>query len=109
MDAGSTVHIASTSRDRIDWTILARLGFQQRRTARLLSKMDLDAGDQLANEKRFDDVIVRPKLQPDNAICFRCASGQEDHRNVSEFRIPANTFADLQAIRVRQHDIEQDK
>src|SRR6185312_7191087 len=72
----------------------------------LATELRLDARDQLANEKRLHDVVVRAKLQAEDTVGFGCAGRQKNHRNVREFRMAADGFADIKPVGIRQHDIE---
>src|SRR5208282_3720614 len=84
-------------------------GAQDFRGRRGAAKMDLDAGDQLADKERLHDVVVRAQLQTDNAIGFGGAGGQKDHGDVGQFRTAANRLAEFQPIAIRQHHVEDDQ
>src|SRR5690242_5017221 len=72
----------------------------------LRAELILDARHQLAYEERLHDVVVRAEFQADNAIGFRHARSQKDDRYVSQLGVIAQRFADLQAVGIRQHDVQ---
>src|SRR5205823_3143853 len=82
---------------------------QHTRRRRLAAELNLDSRNQLANEERLHDVIVRPELKAHNAIRFRRASRQKNDRNVRQLRMVPNALADIQPVRIGQHNIQQDE
>ena len=65
-----------------------------------------DPRDQLAQPVRLDEVVVGPELEPDDAVGLFPAGGQDDDRNA---RALAQPPADVEAVDVRQAQIEQDE
>ena len=65
-----------------------------------------DPGDQLAQPVRLDDVVVGAELEPHDAVGLLPAGGQDDDRDA---RALAELPADVEAVDVRQAQIEQDK
>ena len=56
--------------------------------------------------ERLRHVVVRAELEPDDAIGLLTARGQHDH---GQLRVRADPPAELQAVRARQHDVEDDE
>ena len=83
--------------------------FEAFRRRGLRAELDLDPGNQLADEERLHHVVVGAQLEPDDAVRLRGAGGEKDHGDRSEFGVRADALADIQAIGIGQHDIEQDQ
>ena len=60
----------------------------------LPAEMELDAGNQFANEEGLDYIVVGAEFQAHDAIGFRGARGQEDDGNGGQLGIRADGFAD---------------
>ena len=65
-----------------------------------------DPGDQLAQPERLDDVVVGAELEPDDAVGLLAAGGHDDDRDA---RALAQLPADVEAVDVRQAQVEQDE
>ena len=64
-----------------------------------------DAGDQLAQPERLDDVVVGAELEADDSIRFLAARGHDDDRHLRPLAQPA---ADVEAVHVRKAQVEED-
>jgi hypothetical protein len=62
------------------------------------------AGEKFANAERFDEIIIRAKVQAANFILVLAASGHEDN---GDGREGAHFLRDAQAVQSGHHDIEQ--
>src|SRR5579862_7606214 len=65
-------------------------------------------GDKLARAEWFRDVIISAHLQPDHAIGFFAARGDHQDRQTIEGGIAADFFANFEAGKFRQHQVEQE-
>jgi hypothetical protein len=65
-----------------------------------------DPGDQLAGVERLSQIIVRPDLQPDDAIHLIAAGGEHEH---GYFALFANSLQGLESIAARKHHIQNDQ
>ena len=65
-----------------------------------------DPRNQLARAERLWNVVVGTHLEPDDAIDFLAARGQQDH---GYLRRVADMAAEAQAVFARHHDVEHDK
>ena len=63
-----------------------------------------DAGQQLAEGERFDEVIVRPRFESVDAVGYGVARGQHDHRQLLIGQAQAANH--LQPVEPRHHDVE---
>ena len=72
-------------------------------------ELNLDSRDQLADEERFDNVVVRAQLETDDPVGFARPRGEENDGDVSQFGVAADRFADIEAVGIRQHDIQKDQ
>ena len=52
---------------------------------------------------------MAPKLKANNAVGFRSARGEKDNGCLRQLRVVADAFADIEPVRIRQHDIEQNE
>ena len=66
----------------------------------------LDAGDQLLEAERLDEVVVAPGEAP-HGVLGAVAGGEEDDGGAPVLLAPA--AADLEAVEVGQHDVEDDE
>ena len=66
----------------------------------------LDARDELARVERLRHVVVGADLEPDDLVDVLVARGQHQHRHVG---VLADPLADLDAVDVRQHQVEHDE
>src|SRR3954454_8712242 len=66
----------------------------------------LDSGRQLARRERLRDVVVRPELEPCNAVRLLVARGEHQDRPL---RARADPAADLEAVHARESDVEPDE
>ena len=66
----------------------------------------LDPRDELAEAVRLDHVVVGAELEPDDAVDLLAAGGDDDDRDA---RALAQPPADLEAVDVRQAQVEQDE
>ncbi len=73
---------------------------------RLRTELVLHPRDQLANEERLHHVVVGAEFQAQDAVGFGSSSGKENDRHVRQLGMISQAFANLQAIGIRQHDIE---
>lgn len=88
---------------------VAKLG---RAVVRLLfkpSKEGLDAGNQGLGAKWFGDVVVGSQFQTDDGVRFLGLSGQHDDGEHRGCRSRSKAFADLEAVDLRQHQVEDDQ
>src|SRR5262249_28494984 len=85
---------------------LERSGPQQSPVRTLRTELDPDSGDQFPEREWLHHIIVGAQLQAENPVCLRRASRQEDYREVGPLRVGANCPADLQAVLVWQHDVQ---
>ena len=72
-------------------------------------ELQLDARDQLTHEEGLHHVVVGAQFQAHNAVRLRGSRRQKDDRGGGQFGILSDAFADIQAVGVRQHDIQQDE
>ena len=84
-------------------------GLQNARRGGLIAELQLDAGDQFAHEERLHHIIVGAEFQPHDAVRLAGARGQEDHRDGGQIGILADAFADIEAVGIGQHDIQQNQ
>ena len=63
-----------------------------------------DAGDQLAQAERLDDVVVRPELETDDAVDLLAAGRDDDDRHLGAC---AQLATDGEAVHVREPEVEQ--
>jgi len=73
------------------------------------SKEGLDAGNQGLGAKWFGDVVVGSQLQADDGVRFLGFGGQHDDRKHRCCRSRSKAFADLEAVDLGQHQIEDDQ
>ena len=66
-----------------------------------------DAGQQLGEGERLDDVVVRARIEPHHAVLERVARGQNNHRRL-EAAAP-DRREDLDAVPAGQTQVEQDE
>ena len=66
----------------------------------------VDARDELARAERLCDVVIATDLQPEHAVDFVVAGGEEEDRNIGRF---ADFPADVEAVEFRHADIEHDE
>ncbi|SPE31588.1 hypothetical protein SBA6_160018 [Candidatus Sulfopaludibacter sp. SbA6] len=84
-------------------------GLQHARGRCLVAKLELDARHQLAHEERLHYVIVGADLEAHDAVGLGGPRGQKDDGGGGEVRVLADAFADVEAVGIGQHDIEQDQ
>src|SRR5215210_117460 len=65
-----------------------------------------DARHQLPDGERLGDVVVRPKLEPDDPVYLVVAGGQHDDRHVA---LRPDPPYDLRAVELGEHDVEHDQ
>src|SRR5215211_2580983 len=65
-----------------------------------------DARHQLPDCERLGDVVVRPKLEPDDPVYLVVAGGQHDDRHVA---LRPDPPYDLRAVELGEHDVEHDQ
>src|SRR5215213_2812006 len=65
-----------------------------------------DARHQLPDGERLGDVVVRPKLEPDDPVYLVVAGGQHDDRHVT---LRPDPPYDLRAVELGEHDVEHDQ
>jgi hypothetical protein len=70
------------------------------------AQQGLDAGHDLAREKRLQDVVVGPDLESGHAIGLRIAGGQHENRELDTLRPQAS--ADFEAVEAGQQHVEHD-
>ncbi len=56
---------------------------------------------------RLGEEIVGARLQPAHAVGGLIERGHHDHRDVVGYRVGLELAADLEAVHVRHHDVEQ--
>src|SRR3954468_3009213 len=81
----------------------ARLGLGEARAAQDRA----DARDELLEAERFRDVVVAAEGQAADLVVGRVAGGEEDDRHPRALR--AEALGDVEALHVRQHDVEHDE
>ena len=62
-----------------------------------------------ARTERLGDVVVRPQLQAEDPVHLGGAGGQHQDRDRRGRRIAPEDLADLQAVHLRQHEVEDDE
>ena len=67
------------------------------------------ARDQLVRAERLGEVVVGAHLEADDALGFLGAGGQHDDRDRRGVLVGAQQPADLEAVDVRQHQVEHDE
>ena len=65
-----------------------------------------DAKCKLPRRERLRHVVVGAELEPDDSVDLVAACGDEDHGQIEVRSHPAT---ELEAVRPRQHDVEDDK
>src|SRR5919112_418312 len=65
-----------------------------------------DARHQLPDGERLGDVVVRPKLEPDDPVYLVVAGSQHDDRHVA---LRPDPPYDLRAVELGEHDVEHDQ
>ncbi len=73
------------------------------------AKLRADAGDQLTDKERLDDVIVGAQLESHDAVCFGSARGEKDDREMGQFGVAADAAANIEPVGIGKHDIENDQ
>ena len=69
----------------------------------------LDAGDQLGQRERLDDIVVGAGGEAAHALGLLAAGGQHDDRHALGVAAGAQTPAELDAGEAGQHPVEQDE
>ncbi len=82
------------------------LGLALLRAGASSAQHTLDPGDDFAGAERLGHVVVGAHLQPDDAIDLFGARG---HKDDVDLRRPSQDPQDLEAVEVRQPDVEQDQ
>lgn len=72
-------------------------------------QLRLDASEGFIEVEWFGDIIDRANAEAFEFTFFGGAGGDEDDRNAAGFVIRLQTLADLEAIHIWHHEIEQDK
>src|SRR5438045_2930309 len=65
-----------------------------------------DAGHQLARAERLRQVVVAAELEPEDTVDLLVLRGEKDDRHV---RAAPQPPADLGAVELRHHDVEDDE
>src|SRR5438093_227175 len=68
-----------------------------------------DAGEQLARRERLGHVVVGAHLEAEDLVTLLDAAGDHDHGDVLGVRVLLEAAADLPAVELRDHDVEQDQ
>src|SRR5579883_409960 len=71
------------------------------------AELEFDARDQLADKERLHHVVIGAELKADDAVGFRRAGGQENDGSGAEIRVLADPFAEVEAVGIGQHDVEE--
>src|SRR5262245_30285081 len=66
----------------------------------------LDAGQELLDLERLDDVVVGADAQPEDHVSLLALGGQHDDGHLPGLRVAAQPLRHLQAIEARQHEVE---
>ena len=66
------------------------------------------AGHQLARREGLGDVVVGAHLEAEHLVAFLDAPGHHDHGDGDGLRVLLEPAADLPAVELRHHDVEQD-
>ena len=74
-------------------------------SARAAAQDGADPGDQLGHAERLHEVVVGAELEPHDAVGLEPAGGEHDDRHP---RRRADRPADVAAVDVGQHEVEQD-
>src|SRR3989338_6913794 len=69
----------------------------------------LYAQDKLSGAERLHDIVVRPKLETDDAVDFFPLGGEHDDRYDGQPPVLLDALAGLQAVHFREHDIQDDQ
>ena len=67
------------------------------------------ARDELVRAERLRQVVVGAELETDDALGFLGAGGEHDDRDRGGRLVRAHDAADLEAVDVRQHQVEHDQ
>ena len=78
---------------------------RRRRIRSAAAEDGADAGDQLGHAERLHEVVVGAELEPHDAIGLEPSGGEHDDRHP---RRRADRPADVAAVDVGQHEVEQD-
>ena len=84
-------------------------GFEDAGGRGLRAELQADAGNEFADKERFDDVVVGTQFEADDAVGFRGARGEEDDGGLGEFGVVPDAFADIEAVGIGEHDVEQNQ
>jgi hypothetical protein len=68
-----------------------------------------DAGDQLSGAERLGHVVVAADLETEHAVDLVGAGREKQDRRARQRRRPANLAAQLEAIHLGKHHVEQDE
>ena len=68
-----------------------------------------DPQDELAQVERLRDVVVGTELEPHDAIDRLLARGQHDDGQARRSLVPLQPPADLDAVHVREHEVEENQ
>ncbi len=73
------------------------------------AEVNLYAGDEFADKERLNDVVVCAEFEAEDSICFTGAGSEENNGDADQFWMAADSFADVEAIGIGKHDVEQDQ
>ena len=73
------------------------------------TELSLHPRNQFPDEKGLHHVIVCAQLEPDNPVGFGSARRQKYDRDGGQIRMAPDGFADIEAVRIRQHDVQDDQ
>src|SRR6185503_16259077 len=71
-------------------------------------EQSLDAGHQSFGAERFGDIVVCSQFQPNDGVRLLRFGGQHDDGEHGGLWSRSKTFADLEAVDLRQHEVEDD-
>src|SRR5262249_15212331 len=66
-----------------------------------------DPGDELPGRERLGHVVAGTDLEAEDLVALFHAAADHDHRDLREIRVLLEPPADLPAIQLRDHDVEQ--
>ena len=76
---------------------------------RRAAKQRPHARHQLVRAERLDDVVVRARVEPEDALGLFAARGQHDDRERRRAVVEPKGLAHLEAVQPRQHQIQDDE
>src|SRR4030095_6989877 len=73
------------------------------------SKNGFHAKNKFSWRKRFGDVVISAQLEPNDSVDLLASSSQHQNGNAARRGLQAESAANLKAVNVRKHDVENNK